>query len=89
MYEIRHGLEHVLQELPRRLPVGLLDELGDGELAGSVDAREEMKLPLGGLNLGDVPSRQIASQSPVPLPGRVMRSMIPGGGQWMWKNPIG
>ena len=55
MYEIRHGLEHVLQELPRRLPVGLLDELGDGKLAGSVDAREEMKLPLGGLNLGDVP----------------------------------
>ena len=23
---IRHGLEHVLEELPRRLPVGFLDE---------------------------------------------------------------
>ncbi len=89
MDQIRHGLEHVLQELPSRLPVGLLDELGDGKLAGAVDAHEEVELAFSSLYLGDVPSRQIASQSPVPLPGRVMRSMIPGGGQWMWKNPIG
>ncbi len=89
MDQIRHGLEHVLQELPRRAPVGLLDELGDRKLAGAVDAHEEVELAFSSLYLGDVPSRQIASQSPVPLPGRVMRSMIPGGGQWMWKNPIG
>ncbi len=85
----RHRFGHVLQELPRRLAVCLLDELGHGELAGPVDAREEMELALGGLHLRDAPSRRIASQSPVPLPGRVMRSMIPGGGQWMWKNAIG
>jgi hypothetical protein len=47
-------LEHVLQELPRRLPVGLLDEPGDREFAGSVDAREQGELSLRGLHLGDI-----------------------------------
>lgn len=51
---VRHRFEHVLKELPRRLPVCLLDELGHGELAGAVNADKEMELPLGGLNLGDV-----------------------------------
>ncbi len=75
MDQIRYGLEHVLQELPRRAPVGLLDELGDRKLAGAVNAHEEVELAFSSLYLGDVPSRQIASQSPA--------------GQWMWKNPIG
>ena len=52
---IWHRFGHVLQELPRRLAVCLLDELDHGELAGPVDAREEMELALGGLHLRDAP----------------------------------
>ena len=38
---IGHRLEHVLQELPGRLPVGLLDQLGHGKLACAVNADEQ------------------------------------------------
>jgi hypothetical protein len=48
------GLEHVLQELPGGAPISLFDELGDRELAGAVNADEEIELALGGLHLGDV-----------------------------------
>ncbi len=41
---VGYGFEHMLEELPCRPPIGLLDELGDGELAGSVDAHEEVEL---------------------------------------------
>ena len=34
---IGHGFEHVLQEFPGCLSVGLVDELGHGELARAVD----------------------------------------------------
>ena len=51
---VGHGLEHVLQELPGGASVGLLDELGYRELARAVDADEQVKLALGGLNLSDV-----------------------------------
>ena len=51
---IWHGLEHVLQELPSRLPVCLLDQLGHGELARAVNADEQEELSFGSLNLGDV-----------------------------------
>ncbi|PZX12186.1 hypothetical protein LX81_03726 [Palleronia aestuarii] len=47
-------LQQVLQELPGGAPVGLLNELGDRELAGSVDAHEEIELALGGLHFGDI-----------------------------------
>jgi len=30
----------------------------------------------------EIPSRDIATQYPVPLPGRVIQGMIPRGGQW-------
>ena len=49
-----HGLEHMLEELLGSAPVCLLDELGDGELTGPVDAHEEMELFFGGLHLGNV-----------------------------------
>ena len=38
---IGHCFEHVLQELPGRLPVRLVDELGHGKLACAVDADEQ------------------------------------------------
>ena len=50
----RHRIEHVLQELPCRLPVGLVDQLGDRELAGPIDADKEVELAFGGLKLCDV-----------------------------------
>ena len=34
---VGHGFEHVLQEFPGCLSVGLVDELGHGELARAVD----------------------------------------------------
>lgn len=37
---IGHDTQKVLEEFPGRLPVGLVDELGDRELAGSVDRHE-------------------------------------------------
>jgi len=51
---IGHRLEHVLQELPSRLPVRLVDELGQGKLACAVDVDEQKQLALSGLHLGDV-----------------------------------
>jgi hypothetical protein len=54
---VGHGFEHVLQELPGRLPVSSCNELSDSELGSSVDTDEKVELSLGGLNLGNVPSR--------------------------------
>jgi len=38
----------------RRSPIGLVDQLGDRELAGAVDADEQVKLAFGGLHLSDI-----------------------------------
>ena len=51
---IWHGFEHVLQELPGRPSVRLLDELGHGKLARAVDANEQEELSFGSLHFGDV-----------------------------------
>jgi hypothetical protein len=58
---IRHGFQQVFEELPRRPPVRLIDQLGDRQIAGAVDTDEQVKLALtfsrlrpGGLHLGDV-----------------------------------
>ena len=42
---VRNHFQQVFQELPRRPPVGLLDQLGDCELARSVDS----EVPLSGI----------------------------------------
>ena len=47
-------LEKVFEKLPCRLPVCLVDELGDRELAGAVDADEQVELAFGGLHLSDI-----------------------------------
>ena len=54
---IGHGLKHVLEELPGSLSVSRCNELSDSELGRPVDADEQVKLALGGLHLGNVPSR--------------------------------
>ncbi len=51
---VGNHFQQVLQKLPRRSPVGLLNQLGDRVLAGSVDGNEEIELTLGGLHFGDV-----------------------------------
>lgn len=38
--------QKVLKEFPSHLPVGLVGELGDGELAGAVNGNEQVKLSL-------------------------------------------
>lgn len=54
MDPIWHSFEHVLQELPGRLPVCFLDELGHGKLARAVDANEQEELSFSSLHFGDV-----------------------------------
>ena len=51
---VRHGLKHVLQELPGRLSVSCCNELSDGKLGRSVNAHKEIELAFGRLHLGDV-----------------------------------
>ena len=49
-----HGFQQVFEELPSRPPVSLVDQLGDRELAGAVDADEQVQFAFGGLHLGDI-----------------------------------
>ena len=51
---IRHGFEHVLQELPSRAPVSRFNELGDGELGCPVDVNEEVELAFSSLHLSNI-----------------------------------
>ena len=44
----------MLKEFPGSLPVGLVDELGHGELARAVDTDKQIQFAFSGLNLGDV-----------------------------------
>ena len=54
MDAVRHGFQQVFQELPRGSPVSLVDQLGDRELAGAIDADEQIELTLGRLHFGDI-----------------------------------
>lgn len=69
---IRHRHEHVLQEFPICPPICLVDGLGHGELAGSVDANEERKLSLGRLNLCDINMEKPDRVTLEPLPPRLV-----------------
>ena len=51
---VGYGFEHVLQKLPSSLSVSRCNELRHGELAGSVDANEEIELAIGRLNLCNI-----------------------------------
>ncbi len=44
----------MFEELPSRAPIGLVDQLGDRELARAVCANEQIELAFGGLHLGDI-----------------------------------
>ena len=54
MDAIRHGFQEVFEELPGCPSISLVDALRHRELAGAVDADEQIKLALSGLRLGDV-----------------------------------
>ena len=54
MDAVRHGCQQVFEELSRGSPVSLVDQLGDRELAGAVDADEQIQLAFGGLHLSDI-----------------------------------
>jgi hypothetical protein len=51
---IRHGFEHVLQKLPSRLSVRILDKLGHSKLVRAGAADEQNQLSFSSLHLGDV-----------------------------------
>lgn len=54
MDAVGYGFQRVLEELPSRSPVSLVDQLGDRELAGAVDADEQVQFAFGGLHLGNI-----------------------------------
>lgn len=64
---IRHGFEHVLQEFPNRLAVGLVDERGHGKRARAVDADEHKQLALNvctsAMSIGIEPVSAIGSRT--------------------------
>ena len=43
---VRHGFQQVFEELPCRSPASLVDQLGDRELGGAVNADEQVELAL-------------------------------------------
>ena len=51
---VGYGFEQMLEELPGRSPVSPVDQLSDRELAGAIDAHEQVELAFGGLHLGDI-----------------------------------
>ena len=51
---IRHGFQQVFEELPCCPSISLVDELSDRELAGAVDADEQVQFAFGGLHLGNI-----------------------------------
>ena len=51
---VRHGSQQVFEELPRCAPVSLVDKCGDRELAGTVDADEQIQFAFGSLHLGNI-----------------------------------
>ena len=54
MDPVGYRFQQMFEELPRRSPVSLVDELGDHKLAGAVDADEQVELALSSLHLGDI-----------------------------------
>ena len=51
---IRHGFQQVFEELPCCPAISLVDQLRDGELAGTVGADEQVELAFRGLHLSDI-----------------------------------
>ena len=51
---LRYRFLQVFQDFPSRPPVSFVDRLSGGELAGAVDADEQVELAFGSLNLGDI-----------------------------------
>ncbi|GKY88863.1 hypothetical protein STA1M1_27320 [Sinisalibacter aestuarii] len=51
---VGHRFQKVLEELPSCLPIGLRDQLGHGELAGSVNGHKETELVFFCPDLGDI-----------------------------------
>jgi hypothetical protein len=49
-----HGLKHVLEKFLCGAPVSLIHGLGNGELAGSANARKEIELAFSGLRFANV-----------------------------------
>jgi len=51
---VRHGLQQLFEELPGGSSVGLVNQLGDSELAGAINGDEQIEPALGRLQLGDI-----------------------------------
>lgn len=53
MDAVTHGFRQMVEKLPRRPPLSLVDQLSDSRRAGAVDADEQVKFAFGGLHLVD------------------------------------
>lgn len=47
MDTVGNGFQRVFEEIPGSSPIGLVDKLRDSELAGAIDADEQVELALG------------------------------------------
>jgi hypothetical protein len=59
---VRNSLQQVFQERPSRLPVRLLDQLGDREFACPINGHEQEELAFAGLHLGNIDVEDPPSQ---------------------------
>ena len=66
----------MLQELPRRLPVRLVDELGHGKLACAVDANEQKQFALSSLHFGNIDMEEADGVAFELLPLRLAASHV-------------
>ena len=72
MNAIRDGFAQMFEELPGRPAIHLVHELGDGKLAGPVNAHKEPELALHRLNLSDVDVKKANGVSLEQLPLRLV-----------------
>ena len=66
----------MLQELPHRLPVRLVDELGHGKLACAVDANEQKQFALSSLHFGNIDMEEADEVAFELLPLRLAASHV-------------
>ena len=77
MHLVRHRRDEVPQEVSRHAGGGLFVQLDEGELGGSVDRDEQVKLALFGANLGDV-DVEVADRVALELPLGGLLAFDPG-----------
>jgi len=75
---VGHGCQQVFQELPRCPAISLVDQLGDRELAGAIDADEQVQFAFGVLHLSDIHVKEADRVALEALPLRLIALDVSG-----------